>query len=96
MFCSFDDIFKPSAERMQHYVDMANADIQRSLDFHGEKCINCAHFRCDSVQGYTVNERCDKTKWPINSPTRTVCSDYTFMGFLENNLKKSIDNAEEK
>ena len=96
MFCSFDDIFHPSIEKIEHYIDIANADIQHNLNLHGKKCINCAHYRCDNIQGYSENKRCDKTKLPINNPTRTVCCDYNFMGFLEKNFIKSVDNEVEK
>ena len=96
MFCSFDDIFHPSPEKMAHYIDMANAETQRNLDMYGEKCINCVYYRCDDLQGYSVNERCDKSKWPISRPTKTVCCDYKFMGFIENKYKKSVDKEEEK
>ena len=96
MFCSFDEIFKPSPEKMAHYIDMANKDIERMLKEHGKTCITCAHYRSNNIQGFSINRRCGKTALPLFNPTSAVCCDYDFMGFLENKYKKSVDNEEEK
>lgn len=94
MFVDFDDVFHPFPEKMAHYVDMANKDIECMLKKHGETCITCAYYRCDDIQGYPVNERCDKNGLPVNNPTSAVCCDYAFMGFLENKYKKSVDKED--
>lgn len=96
MFVSFKDVFNPPPEKIAHYIDMANKDIERMLKEHGETCITCAYYRTYDVNGYRMHEYCDKTKLVIDHPTKAVCCDYKFMGFFENKYKKSVDNEEEK
>ena len=90
------DVFIMPNEKLAHYIDMANKDIEHMLKEYGETCITCAHRRAYEVHGYLEHEYCDKTRLVITNPIRAVCCDYAFMGFLENKYKKSVDKEEEK
>ena len=81
------EIFNPTKEQMQKYIDITNRVIQECLDKYGKDCCICAHSVYVQESPYYDYLTCkfDNTiEVPGGLDVRHCCNKYEFCGFEEN------------